>query len=62
MFPRRAARARRRGLERVLDRYLDLEAHPAAQPGLRRLPARVMRRPLITPDRSNGAILSTVDS
>ncbi len=31
MFPALAALARRRGLERVLDRYLDLETHPTAQ-------------------------------
>ena len=44
MFPALAALARRRGLERVLDRYLDLETHPTAQSGLGRLPERVMRR------------------
>jgi mannose-6-phosphate isomerase-like protein (cupin superfamily) len=43
MFPPLAALARRRGLDRVLDRYLDLNAHPTAQPGLGRLPERVMR-------------------
>jgi quercetin dioxygenase-like cupin family protein len=41
-FPRLAALARRRGLERTLDRYLDLDTHPAAQKGLGRLPERVM--------------------
>ena len=44
MFPALAALARRRGLERVLDRYLDLETHPTAEAGLGRLPERVMRR------------------
>ena len=44
MFPALAALARRRGLERVLERYLDLETHPTAQSGLGRLPERVMRR------------------
>jgi quercetin dioxygenase-like cupin family protein len=48
MFPRFAALARRRGLERTIDRYLDLETHPAAQAGLGRLPERVMTR---TPHR-----------
>jgi quercetin dioxygenase-like cupin family protein len=43
-----AALARRRGLERTIDRYLDLETHPAAQAGLGRLPERVMTR---TPHR-----------
>ena len=41
-FPRLAALARRRGLEHTLDRYLDLDTHPAAQAGLGRLPERVM--------------------
>jgi mannose-6-phosphate isomerase-like protein (cupin superfamily) len=41
-FPRLAALARRRGLERTLDRYLNLDTHPAAQEGLGRLPERVM--------------------
>ena len=44
MFPALAALARRRGLERVLERYRDLETHPTAQSGLGRLPERVMRR------------------
>jgi quercetin dioxygenase-like cupin family protein len=42
VFPRLAALARRRGLERTIDRYLELETHPAAQAGLGRLPERVM--------------------
>jgi quercetin dioxygenase-like cupin family protein len=42
VFPRLAALARRRGLERTLDRYLNLDTHPAAQKGLGRLPERVM--------------------
>jgi hypothetical protein len=41
-FPPLAALARRCGLERTLDRYLDLDAHPAAQAGLGRFPERVM--------------------
>jgi quercetin dioxygenase-like cupin family protein len=36
--------ARLRGLERTVDRYLDLDTHPAAESGLGRLPGRVMRR------------------
>ena len=44
VFPALTALARRRGKDRVLDRYLDLDAHPAAQSGLERLPERVMRR------------------
>jgi quercetin dioxygenase-like cupin family protein len=44
LFPPLAALARRRGLERTVDRYLDLETHPAAEVGLRRLPEQVMRR------------------
>lgn len=44
-FPLLAALARRRGLERTIDRYLDLETHPTAEAGLGRLPERVMRRP-----------------
>ena len=42
-FPPLAALAQRRGLDRVLDRYLELETHPTAQRGLGRLPDRVMR-------------------
>jgi mannose-6-phosphate isomerase-like protein (cupin superfamily) len=45
LFPLLAARARRRGLDDVLDRYLDLDAHPTAEAGLGRLPERIMRRP-----------------
>jgi mannose-6-phosphate isomerase-like protein (cupin superfamily) len=41
-FPPLAALARRRGLERTLARYLDLETHPSAHAGLGRLPERVM--------------------
>jgi mannose-6-phosphate isomerase-like protein (cupin superfamily) len=44
LFPPLAALARRRGLERTVDRYLDLDTHPAAESGLGRLPAHVMRR------------------
>jgi hypothetical protein len=44
MFPALAALARRRGHDRVLDRYLDLDAHPSAQPALGRLPVGAMRR------------------
>jgi quercetin dioxygenase-like cupin family protein len=44
VLPRLAALARRRGLDRTLDRYLDLDTHPAAQAGLGRLPKRVMTR------------------
>jgi mannose-6-phosphate isomerase-like protein (cupin superfamily) len=43
LFPPLAALARRRGLERTIDRYLDLETHPSAGVGLGRLPDRVMR-------------------
>ena len=42
-FPPLAAIATRRGLDRVLDRYLDVDTHPTAQPGLGRLPEAVMR-------------------
>ena len=44
MLPPLAALARRRGLEGTVDRYLDLEAHPSAEPGLGRLPEQVMWR------------------
>jgi quercetin dioxygenase-like cupin family protein len=44
LFPPLAALARLRGLERTVDRYLDLETHPAAESGLGRLPQQVMRR------------------
>jgi len=43
LFPPLAAVARRRGLERTVDRYLDLATHPSAEAGLGRLPAEVMR-------------------
>ncbi len=43
LFPPLAAVARRRGLERTLDRYLDLATHPSAEAGLGSLPERVMR-------------------
>jgi mannose-6-phosphate isomerase-like protein (cupin superfamily) len=43
LFPPLAALARRRGLERTLERYLDLGTHPSAQAGLGRLPEHVMR-------------------
>jgi mannose-6-phosphate isomerase-like protein (cupin superfamily) len=42
LFGPLAALARRRGLERSLDRYLDPATHPSAEPGLGRLPERVM--------------------
>ncbi len=42
MFPALAALARRRGLERTIDRYLDLATHPSAEAGLGHLPERVM--------------------
>jgi hypothetical protein len=41
VFPRLAALARRRKLEHTLDRYLNLDTHPAAQAQLGRLPDRV---------------------
>ncbi len=44
LFPALAALARRRGLERTLERYLDPDTHPSAQSGLGRFPAEVMRR------------------
>ena len=43
LFPPLAALAKRRGLDRMLDRYLDLDTHPTAERGLGRLPERVMR-------------------
>lgn len=43
MVPPLAALARRRGLDRELDRYLALDTHPSAQSGMGRLPERVMR-------------------
>ena len=45
LFPPLAAIARRRGLERAIDSYLDLQSHPSAEPGLGRLPDQVMRGP-----------------
>ena len=44
LFPPLAALARRRGIERQIDRYLDLHTHPSAQAALGRLPEHVMRR------------------
>jgi hypothetical protein len=44
VFPALAALARLRGADRIVDRYLDPQTHPTAQPGLGRLPERVMRR------------------
>jgi mannose-6-phosphate isomerase-like protein (cupin superfamily) len=44
LLPPLAALARRRGLERTLERYLDLDTHPSAESGIGRLPAEVMRR------------------
>jgi mannose-6-phosphate isomerase-like protein (cupin superfamily) len=43
LFPSLAALARRRGLEQTLDRYLDLDAHPAAARGAGALPERISR-------------------
>jgi mannose-6-phosphate isomerase-like protein (cupin superfamily) len=44
LFPPLAALARRRGLEPTIRRYLDLDAHPSAEPRAGRLPERVMQR------------------
>jgi len=44
LFPPLAALARRRGLERTIERYLDLGTHPSAEAGLGRLPEQVMQR------------------
>ncbi len=44
VLPALAALARRRGLERTIERYLDFDSHPSAQRGLGRLPDRVMVR------------------
>jgi quercetin dioxygenase-like cupin family protein len=44
LLPALAAIARRRGRDRVLDRYLDPATHPSAEAGSGRLPDRVMRR------------------
>jgi mannose-6-phosphate isomerase-like protein (cupin superfamily) len=43
-FPALAAVARRRGLDRTLERYANLDTHPSAEAGAGRLPSRVMRR------------------
>jgi mannose-6-phosphate isomerase-like protein (cupin superfamily) len=43
-FPPLAAVARLRGLDDMLDRYLDPATHPSAEAGLGRLPDRVMER------------------
>jgi mannose-6-phosphate isomerase-like protein (cupin superfamily) len=45
LVPPLAAIARRRGLERTIERYLDLRTHPSAEPGLARLPDQIMRGP-----------------
>jgi mannose-6-phosphate isomerase-like protein (cupin superfamily) len=42
VLPPLAALARRRGLEKTIDRYLDFDTHPSAQRGLGRLPERIM--------------------
>jgi mannose-6-phosphate isomerase-like protein (cupin superfamily) len=44
LFPPLAALARRRGLERTIERYLDPQTHPSAAAGLGHLPDRVMDR------------------
>jgi mannose-6-phosphate isomerase-like protein (cupin superfamily) len=44
LLPPLAAVARRRGLEKTIERYLDIDTHPSAQRGLGRLPERVMAR------------------
>lgn len=43
LLPPLAALARRRGLEQTMERYRDLDTHPAAEAGLGRLPEHVMR-------------------
>jgi mannose-6-phosphate isomerase-like protein (cupin superfamily) len=43
LFPPLAAIARWRGLERTIERYLDLRTHPSAEAGLGRLPEHIMR-------------------
>jgi hypothetical protein len=43
LVPPLAALARRRGLERALERYLDPDTHPSATAGLGQLPEHVMR-------------------
>lgn len=45
LLPPLAALARRRGLHAVIDRYLDLEAHPSAESGMGSLPEHAMRQP-----------------
>jgi mannose-6-phosphate isomerase-like protein (cupin superfamily) len=45
LFPPLAAIGRVLGKDRVIDGYLDLEGHPAAEPGLGKLPERVMNAP-----------------
>ena len=44
LFPPLAAIGRRRGLQRTIDRYLDLETHPSAEAGRGSLPESIMRR------------------
>ena len=44
LFPTLAFVARRRGLEKTIERYLDADAHPSAQTGMGHLPEQVMRR------------------
>lgn len=44
LLPPLAALARRRGLERKLERYLDLSTHPTAEAGMGHLPEQVMWR------------------
>ena len=44
LFPPLAALAGRRGLERTIDRYLDLQEHPSAEAGAGQLPEQVMWR------------------
>ncbi|MCB0876072.1 MAG: cupin domain-containing protein [Solirubrobacterales bacterium] len=44
LFPPLAAIGRRRGLQRTIDRYLDLATHPSAEAGRGSLPKQVMRR------------------
>lgn len=44
LFPPLAALARRRGLDRTLEGYLDLDTHPSGEAGLGHLPERIMRR------------------
>jgi mannose-6-phosphate isomerase-like protein (cupin superfamily) len=43
LFPALAFVARRRGLDKTIDRYLDPDSHPSAQTGRGRLPENVMR-------------------